>query len=326
MPGLSRLDRLILGWVAHRHPRQAGVITLRRQRIYILPTRYGVLFGIMLLVMLLGAMNYGNSMAFATCFLLGALAFVAMHHTHQNLLGLRIWSIGAEPVFASERAYFRLFLENPNDFMRYSISVEGPNGDTQHVHVPPHERAQVRIGVDSTCRGYLKAPRFRISTEHPLGLFRAWSFVQPDTDSLVYPAPAESPPTVNSATHGYGRNPSRRIGSSEDFHSLRDYHHGDPFRHILWTALAREQGLLTKQFSASAGHEIWLDLSALETRDVELGLSQLCRLLLECERDERPYGLKLSSGQRSPSLGSDHREACLRMLALHNLPRTGMDE
>ena len=51
-----RIDR----WIFTRLVRQAGPVQVSRRRVYILPTRYGYGFAILLLVMLLGAMNYSN--------------------------------------------------------------------------------------------------------------------------------------------------------------------------------------------------------------------------------------------------------------------------
>ena len=81
---------------------------LRRNRIYILPTRFGVLFGCMTFAMLLGSLNYGASLGFTLTFLLAGLALVMMHHCHNNLLGLRVRFVGAAPVFAGERAEIKI--------------------------------------------------------------------------------------------------------------------------------------------------------------------------------------------------------------------------
>ena len=42
---------------------------------------------------------------------------------------------------------------------------------------------------------------------------------------------------------------------SDDFASLRPYHAGDSLRHVHWKALAREQGLVTKQFGGGVSEQ-----------------------------------------------------------------------
>ena len=94
----------INAWVAARVTRQPGPVAIPRHRIYIVPTRYGYGYGLLLVVMLLGAMNYSNSMAFALTFLLAGLGLLGMHHTHANLLQLRLRVGRVAPVFAGEEA------------------------------------------------------------------------------------------------------------------------------------------------------------------------------------------------------------------------------
>ena len=58
----QRLAKLNLPW---RTPRtESGPITLTARRLYILPTRYGWLFGVLLVGLLIGATNYDISLGF----------------------------------------------------------------------------------------------------------------------------------------------------------------------------------------------------------------------------------------------------------------------
>ncbi|MEE8234535.1 MAG: hypothetical protein V3R41_07625, partial [Gammaproteobacteria bacterium] len=50
----------------------------KRQRVYIMPTRHGAVFGLMLFAMALGAINYNNSMAYILTFLLSSLSLVTL--------------------------------------------------------------------------------------------------------------------------------------------------------------------------------------------------------------------------------------------------------
>src|SRR5690606_14124150 len=74
--------------VLERLPAPAPDPTMVRRRVYIFFTRPGLLFLITLVVMLLGAVNYTNSMAYLLTFLLGSLLLVCILHTHRNLRGL----------------------------------------------------------------------------------------------------------------------------------------------------------------------------------------------------------------------------------------------
>ncbi len=107
------LQRIARDWIRRRQGPDTGAVTLRRGRIYILPTGLGAAFGIMLFAMLLGSLNYANNMGLALTFMLAALGVVAMHACHRNLETLVARGAGAEPPFAGGDAVFRIALANP---------------------------------------------------------------------------------------------------------------------------------------------------------------------------------------------------------------------
>ena len=113
----------VLRWMRRRHPRVAGPISVERNRIYILPTRQGWGFALLLGTMLLAALNYGNSLMFVVCFWMGGVAFLTMHHTHRNLLGLQIVGRSAAPVFAGSEAIFLLRASHTDAAPRYGLRL-----------------------------------------------------------------------------------------------------------------------------------------------------------------------------------------------------------
>ena len=97
---LRALRRRIDAWALSRVQRQRGPVTVQRNRIYIVPTRFGWGFALMCVVMLLGAMNYSNSMAFALAFLLIGLVSIG------PTLAILRWSraVQADPAFQPSSA------------------------------------------------------------------------------------------------------------------------------------------------------------------------------------------------------------------------------
>ena len=99
----ARMDRFASNWIRRRQGPDRGAVTLRRGRIYILPTGLGAAFGLMLFAMLLGSLNYANNMGLALTFLLAALGVAAMHACHRNLESLVARAAGAEPPYRGQR-------------------------------------------------------------------------------------------------------------------------------------------------------------------------------------------------------------------------------
>ena len=59
-----------------------------------------------------------------------------------------------------------------------------------------------------------------------------------------------------------------------------------------------------------------LDWEALPGLDTEERLSQMCRWVLDAEREGQLYGLRLPGVVLPPGRGADHRHRCLKALAL----------
>jgi uncharacterized protein (DUF58 family) len=87
-------------------------------------------------------------------------------------------------------------------------------------------------------------------------------------------------------------------------------------RHVHWKAVAREQGLHTKQFAGETAQELWLAWELLPGLAPEEKLSHLCRWVLEADSGGLAYGLRLPARTIPPGSGPAQRSQCLEALAL----------
>jgi len=298
---------------------------LTRRRVYILPTRAGLAFGLVLLVMLIGAINYNNSLGYLLTFLLGSLGVVGILHTYRNLLNLRVSLGPLAPVFAGETLRVPLVLDNRGRAGRLALELSFAQparrggGTAVATDVPPDGWHEAVLALPTRLRGRHPVGRIVLSTRYPLGLFRAWAYVVPDQDYLAYPRPHPQPGLPTGPSYEATLTGDQGHGS-DDFAGFRGYHPGDSLRHINWKALAREQGLLTKQFGGDRASEVWLDWRALEGLDRESRLSRLTRWVLEAESAGLTYGLWLPDRRIAPERGPGHRRRCLENLALFEAP------
>lgn len=316
---LKSLRLRINRWVASRVTRQIGPVSILRQRIYIVPTRFGYGYASLLLVMLLGAMNYSNSMVFALTFLLAGLGLLGMHHTHANLLNLRLRIGRVLPVFAGEIAQFELQVENPSRSPRYTLALAWPGQPpSAYVDALPDSPVTVILPLLAPQRGWLRAPRFAVATEFPLGLLHAWSWIELDMNALVYPAPA-APGRLPPLTAGEDGQAVSENSGVDEFIGLRSYVMGDTPRSIHWKSFAKLDVPLVKRFGESVANQSVLDWRALAELDTEARLSQLTRWVLDAEAARQPYSLVMPEQSLGPALGASHRHACLRALALHGV-------
>jgi uncharacterized protein (DUF58 family) len=310
------LLRRVHAWAWRRQGPDGEQITLARRRVYILPTRQGLLYGLALFVMLLGSMNYSNSMGFMLTFMLASLGLIAMHACHANLNGLTLAAGRVDAVFAGETARFHIQLFNAGREPRTGLVVGAEDGDTTvSGDLEAGEYGNISVPLPARRRGWLTLGRLSVETTYPLGLFRAWSWVHMDMRVLVYPAPAQHAPPLPPPLEGHGAGRPSEQGD-EDFSGLRSYRAGDSPRHIAWKASAREQMLLTKQFTGSGDQTRWLDIALLPQFDLEERLTILCRWVLDAHAQNLHYGLRLPGDSVPPGHGDAQRERCLQMLAL----------
>lgn len=312
------ITRLHLERFFHGEGPQSAPITLNRHRIFILPTREGMLFAGMLGIMLIGATNFSNSMTYLLTFLLTGFGLMSMLHTYRTLVQLTFRAGHCVSVFAGDVARYIVCIENPSMTQRCAVSLVLDDGTPTRLDIPAQDVAQVVITRPTARRGYLPMGRCTVSTRFPVGLFYAWAYIDLGMQCLVYPAPAPPcalPPLHHSAqergeSHGQG---------TEDFAGLRQYVPGDAPRHIAWKHAAHNGALLTKQFAGEGAAQRWLAWNDAGPGDTETRLAVLCRWVLSAHAEGLPYGLQLPTHERAPAQTSAHRNACLEALALYGM-------
>lgn len=300
-------------WV---QPLSGETVSLTGRNIYMLPTRHGFMFALVLFVLLLASINYENGLAYALTFWLASMAVVSMLHTHRNLLGLKISAGSCAPVFAGDTARFHLNLKNELDTPRLGLSVFLDKNEVGRIDLEAGEQGNVVLPVQTAHRGYIEMPAVGLSTNYPVGLLYTWSKkIQIEHRCLVYPQPGPRRPLIG----GVDNEQIRELGTraeGDDFIGVREYQFGDSPRHVDWKAAARNQTLLTKKFGGDARSIVWLDWGSLEGLDTETRLSQLCRWVLDAEEQGMIYGLRLPDTTIAPANGEAHRHNCLEALAL----------
>jgi uncharacterized protein (DUF58 family) len=289
-------------------------VTLDRSRVFILPTGAGLSFGVMLLVMLFGSINYNNSLGQMFTFLLGSMAMVSILYTYRNLVMLGFDIGKVRSVYAGERAGFEILVTNSGVYARIGIVLESVNQPPVSIELCPRQTCPVTLYRDTTRRGVLVLGRCRVSSCYPLGLFRAWSHLDLRMHCMVYPRPGPRRPLPQSTAYKPNLSGDKGRGV-DDFSGFRPYRPGDSPRHVFWKAAAREQTLLTKQFGGDRADELWLDWRDLDALDTEGRLSQLCRWVLDASHDGQCYGLRLPGVEIAVDSGDAHKQRCLEALA-----------
>ncbi|MBA1275133.1 DUF58 domain-containing protein [Stutzerimonas azotifigens] len=312
---MKRLRGVGARWLDKRIPPAASV-RLDQRRIFILPTAVGIAFGVALLLMLLAAINYQNSLAYGATFLLGSVFVVTILHTWRNLAGLVLQAGGAAPVFVGEQARLKVRLESLGPAYQ-AVALGWTESGLQLLDVPAKGISEVELAMPALRRGWLRPGRLRVESRFPLGILVAWSWVDLELAALVYPRPLEGElPWSAGADDSEDEGVRAQGAGADDYQGLKPWQPGESRRRLHWKAYSRGQGMLVKDFAALVGRDLLLDLDALDA-DLETRLSLLCHAVLELTDRQRPFMLKLGEQVLGPGDDQAHRDQCLRALALY---------
>lgn len=304
------------GWVERlgihlsRHRKMKQSETLSRRNIYIFPSKSGLGFLGMLLLMLVTAINYQNSLVYLFTFMLAAVFFVSIWLCFFELSGLEVSAGDPGDVAAGEAVPFNFRLQCGHDINLLYCNL--PKGEEVAVHFAAGEHADVRLWSTPRNRGVYEAPRLKIATRFPFGLITAWTYVRIASTAYVYPKPEEAFSVQRQGQEG--EHVQRRVDSDLPT-DLRDYQQGDMINRVVWKHYASKDVMVVRtpeKYQPNADWLRWEDYSDVAT---EQRLRYLAYDVLTMSRTRRPFGLELPDAIRGPGEGAQFVQECLRALA-----------
>jgi len=308
-----RRPKLLDRWL-RRRTRLDLPLTLAYRQIFILPTRFGWMLGVLMAAMLIGSLNFNNNLGLFTTFMVAATAINSMLLAYRNLNGLRLRHGRARPVHAGEPVSWQLTAINPGARERVGLQLTSGQ-QVASFDVPATGAREVAITLPARHRGWHLPGRLRVQTTQPLGLFQAWSWIEPSTPFLVWPQPARHAPPLPEGGEARRGQRSQAREEGEDFHSLRRWREGDPLHRIAWKASQRHQTLLSRQFRRERAREVHLSLERTPGRDMEERIGIVTAWILRAHEANRPWTLEIGEACIGPDRSENHMHACLKALA-----------
>lgn len=293
-----------------------NLTTLSPRVIYIIPTRWGLMYALTVFLLLLGSINYTLSLGYYVTFLLASLGIVAMLQTWLNFAHLQIEIIGAKPIFAGESAQVQLKLTDNKNRARFSIATYFDKNAMVENDLTANQTLTFAIPLQTQTRGWLSMPKLILHTEFPLGLFYAWAVIRHAQPVLVYAKPSEYN-HLNANTLAAGNdNPHPNQRGDDDFNGHKTYQQGDAPSRLDWKASSRGLGLLSKVYSGNVQTAVWLNWADTSGLNFEARISLLTKAVMDAHAEHLNYGLTLPDETFAPSRGELHYHACLKALAL----------
>jgi len=295
---------------------------LPRERIYILPTRFGAVFLIGACVMLLVGATYQNNLVNLLAFFMFSLVFVGMVQTHNNLKDIKIDGVDFSTGFAGGDIVIGTLVKNRNRSPHFNLEAKVSELKLKSAYdnrAPLLAASTLRLKSAYLCptRGEHLLKDVKLSSVFPLGLFYAWSWFDINSQYLVYPQPLGDRPLPIHDVGDLAAGGARITRGGDDFSGHRRFDTGDSPRHVDWKAFARGRAMMIKEFNEGAATSILLDWFILDGLSTEARLSQLTKWVEEAHHQGLQFAMRTPQQTFLVSGGSLHAQRCLEHLALY---------
>ena len=295
--------------------RKDSILSGKPGKIQFSPTRFGWLFVVVLLGLLMGSINYNNNLGFLFTFLLGSMMLVSLVHSYRNIRGIAVDDIQAPSVFEEQDAIFEITLRS-SQVKRVALRFRLGDSQGTPIHMAPGYSTRAVLDVPARKRGRLAPGELHMASEYPFGLFGFYTSCQRFAECMVYPKPVPIQKLSMQDLLQAHSSQGVVLESVDDFKGLRTFQNGDATQHIFWKAFSKGQGLMVKEFMGQASPGLCFSWEKIKTDNVEKKLSLLCGMVLKAHGMKLKYGIRLPGHLITPDKGEQHKRACLRALAL----------
>jgi uncharacterized protein (DUF58 family) len=297
-------------------PAQQGeILSLGMRNLYIVPTRFGLLWLAGIGLLLVVAIQLESNGPLLLSYLMLGLFLLALHLTHFNLQGVEVRCGQPAMGFVGDTLTYplRLRCRARCEGLRLRLGKGDPDAARS---LSPGEHL-LSVPWQSQERGRRRPGRLRLLTTAPLGLFVCWSRWDPPVQQLVVPYPRRGPVGRADAPglpEGDQDSPQLSPGDGDLWHDLQPHRAEDGAGRLAWKLLAQGRGAHAKRFAAPLA-EVPL-LAPATGVPLELALQHLCAAILRLHGEGASYGLVLGGTTISPGQGVQQRDRCLEALAL----------
>ena len=140
---LSRfIKRRLNRWLKRRIP-PASMHKLSNRNVFIMPTRFGYVYQIFVVLLFLLATNYQNNVIMLLSYLMASLFITTMMHSFYNLSGIVLSADNKAAGYANQNISFPINLTVPNKRVDLSFCFD----DQQTTHLPKSVKGEQTIHV-----------------------------------------------------------------------------------------------------------------------------------------------------------------------------------
>ena len=312
----SRLNAYINAWFnkqLKKRKHSAKTIKLSHKNIYILPSKFGLAYLLVNLLVYVLGINYQNNLVIMFSYLMLSFLLVNFIVAFINLYNLTITLSHTNAGYQHTGYQAQFHLSNRDGTT--SLEIQGENIKNLFVDGIGEEFIKLDVAVNEAMRGAHRLPRIKLLSRYPFGLVTTWSYFVSEAMTYIYPTPlAFSFHQVSQAELESDNDNNKTTFASENYQGVRPYIEGDKVNRISWKHYAKHQVLATKDFTSGSSSEYEFSLNIVPG-NLEQKLQHLSYLITHAENESLQYSLVLPNSKIELNNGMHHMTQCLERLS-----------
>ncbi len=287
---------------------------LTRNNVFILPSRFGLVFLMFIVLLFLLGTNYQNNLILLMSYLFISVFITTMLYSFFNLRGIKVAAKGEYLGFVEQTINIPVTLLSEQPRVNINLFFYPSDSCLQSQFA---QQITVNVPVKFDKRGVYQLPRLTLESYFMFGLFRCWTHLAFDVQVYVGPKPLAC--SLNSianqpANDSEVGNESNAI-ASDNFYELNNYRVGEPLSQVAWKQLAKTGHWYSKSYQSTNSEQVILSLSAMPSSQIEHKLAQLCFMILEYQKAAIDYGIEIDQRVTPPDHSHHHYLNCLKQVA-----------
>ncbi len=284
-----------------------------KRKTYILPTKFGLAFLVMTLVLFFMAVGYANNLIYIFVFFLISISLTGIVVTNRNVDKAFVVAVFPESNFAMENAIVNVEIENMGSRPLWDLQLSFADSEEEYFirKIEPHMRVMAEVPWRPKTRGLKQLPVMTLKSTFPFGLLKSWQKYRLNQTVLIFPQKVGSrafPPEARD---------DERMQPVGLFKEHRLYQSSDSPTRIDWRATARRQEMLVKNYEEAEKEKLHFDFAQTsQLTNLEEKLSQLTVWIDEAEKSNHSYSLKVHDFVLPSGRGPGHHFNCLEHLAM----------
>lgn len=248
------------------------------------------IFSLVVVILLFGlfmeAYMHDFNLVYITLFFVFSLAFSAGPIGVLNLGRLQTTFIPSERLFVHQEGKISLNIYNNATTTSWSIVVHGNDAIEPLSYIKGESTSIVHLPITPEKRGTFTYENVYLESKYPLSTARLKLPIKETYEGLVYPEPKGKSLT------SFFNEEETHYGEEKEFNGLREYDGSQRLSHIHWASVAKGE-LSVKTFTKETETPNLIFDFIKVGKDDESRLSQLTLWVLECEKKQLQFGIKL---------------------------------